>query len=383
MNRTIELNENCISVLGMGNGGHAFAAYGKSRGYKVKIWNRSKKTLKSIKKNKGIITTGVIDDHFHIDKVTNSIKEVLTESKLILIVTTADAHKEIAEKIAPYLEEDQYLVLNPGRTGGALEVTNILKQKGGINQPKVAEAQSLLFVSRLIGEAKVLITKKKKKLPVASFPFSEMDGFMDLLKPLNSSFTEADTVLQTSFDNIGAIFHPAPLLLNVARCEDPKINYRHYIDGISPSVAKFLERLGQERIQIAKEYGIEATPIDKWLKNPYGSKGKTLYEKLHNTDQYADVLAPKTLSCRYIFEDVPTGLVPLVAFGEFAGVKTPYLKTIINLANCMLDKDYYRTGRSLESMGLSQIPSHILKEYVTFGEEAFFEGTDFEVVIED
>lgn len=49
---------------------------------------------------------------------------------MILIVVPAFAHKELAEKMVPFLEDGQIIVLNPGRTGGALEFYNVLKSKG-------------------------------------------------------------------------------------------------------------------------------------------------------------------------------------------------------------------------------------------------------------
>ncbi|MHA2332453.1 MAG: NAD/NADP octopine/nopaline dehydrogenase family protein [Candidatus Hodarchaeales archaeon] len=362
------LDETSITVLGAGNGGHAFASLAASKGFQVKLWNRSRNKLKEIKKNKGITSTGLLEGHFPVD-VTGSIKEAIKESQLIMIVTTANAHREIAQNIAPYLHEEQIIVLNPGRTGGALEFSHVLKNQGECPNPKIAEAQSLLFVSRSQKPGHVTISGLKRELPVASFPIWHVIDILPLLKQLNEAFCAVETVFDTSFDNIGAMFHPAPLLLNSARCESDEIFYKHYIEGISPTVAKFLEKMDQERTRVADAYGISTTPAVEWLRKVYGSKGKDLYQTLQNTKQYADVLAPSTLNCRYIYEDVPTGLVPLSSLGRMVGIDTPHVDTIINLANCMLETNFIEIGRTIESMGLIGIPIHLLKEYVTFGEE--------------
>ncbi|MHA2363071.1 MAG: NAD/NADP octopine/nopaline dehydrogenase family protein [Candidatus Hodarchaeales archaeon] len=369
------IDETCISILGAGNGGLAFAAYAKEKGFQVKIWNRSKNRIKSIKKNKGITSHGLLEGHYVIDTTTNSLKEAIKESKLIMVVTTANAHRSLAEKIAPLLDSDQIVILNPGRTGGALEVSNSIKNNDGPYKPKVVEAQSLLFVSRSPKPGFVNITGLKKKLPVASFPAYDIDECLPLLNQINSSFCEAETVLHTSFSNIGAIFHPAPLLLNVARCENPKISYRHYIDGVTPSVANFLEKMDQERINVANAYGVTAISLEKWLHTVYGSKGKNLLERIHYTKQYRDVLAPITLKCRYIFEEIPTGLVPISFLGKAVDTPTPHIDVIIKLANYMLNTNYIECGRTLESMGISEIPPHMLKDYVTY-EETILYGID-------
>ena len=377
------IDETSISILGAGSGGHAFAVYAKDRGFHVKIWNRSKHKIKAIKKNEGITSQGLLDGHFPVDMATTSIKDVLKDSKLIMVVTSADAHKEIAMKISRYLTNDQIIVLNPGRTCGALEVNYTIKDNCVPCEPLVAEAQSLLFVARSPRPAFVIITGVKNKLPVAAFPSYNLEECLPLLKHISSSFCEAETVLHTSFDNIGAIFHPAPLLLNAARCESEGVTYRHYIDGITPTIAGFLEKMDQERVKVASAYGIKAISLDNWLKDVYGSKGKTLYEKIQRTEQYAKVEAPSTLNCRYIFEDVPTGLVPISSLGTAIGVSTPHIDVIINLANFMMNTNYFETGRTIESMGLTNVPTHLLKDFAMFGEEALFEISEEGAVLED
>lgn len=377
------VDETSISILGAGNGGHAFAAFAKDKGFHVKIWNRSKQKIKAIKKNKGITSQGLLEGHFSVDLATTSIKDVLKDSKLIMVVTSADAHKELAMKISRYLNKDQIIVLNPGRTGGALEVSHTIKDYCGPCKPQVVEAQSLLFVARSPQPGFVTIAGVKNRLPVAAFPSTNLEECLPLLKTISGSFYEAETVLHTSFDNIGAIFHPAPLLLNAARCESEGVTYRHYIDGITPTIADFLEKMDQERVKVAAAYGVTAISLDKWLKTVYGSKGKTLYEKIQKTEQYFRVEAPSTLNCRYIFEDVPTGLVPISSFGLAGGVLTPHIDVIINLANCMMNTNFSKTGRTIKSMGLTSIPTQLLKDYVTFGEDALIGISEEGVVLEE
>ncbi|MFX1286266.1 MAG: NAD/NADP octopine/nopaline dehydrogenase family protein [Promethearchaeota archaeon] len=381
--RNKRIQDSSISILGLGNGGHAFAAYAKSKGYKVKIWNRSTSVLEAIKENKGITSSGLLEGHFDIDVVSHSIYEVIRESKIIIVVTTANAHKEIATRIAPYLDDNQIVVLNPGRTGGAIEVRNAIRNNNGPFKPQIVEAQSLLFVSRCSKPSQVTISGIKRRVPVSAFPSCDNNQVIPFLKDLNSAFWETESVLNTSFDNIGAIFHPTPLLLNVARCEDPKVNYRHYIDGVSPSVASFLEKMDNERVAIADAYGVQAIALKKWLNTVYGSNGSTLYETIHNTKEYQNVMAPSTLNVRYIFEDIPTGLIPLSSFGDEAEVPTPFIDAIINLANCMFNKDYRALGRTVESLELNKIPSYLLKEYMTLGDEFYIEIMKRESVLEE
>ena len=100
-------------IVGAGNGGRAFAAYLSSKGYSVNLYNRSFTRISYIKKKGGIKAKGELKGFFPIDFVTQNLEFSLNECDVILIVTPASAHKEIADKIAPFLSSDQIIILNP------------------------------------------------------------------------------------------------------------------------------------------------------------------------------------------------------------------------------------------------------------------------------
>ncbi|MDZ7837274.1 MAG: hypothetical protein U5N58_04580 [Actinomycetota bacterium] len=52
---------------------------------------------------------------------SNRIDKVIKGADVIMVVVPANAHASIAQRCAPYLEDGQIVVLNPGRTCGALE----------------------------------------------------------------------------------------------------------------------------------------------------------------------------------------------------------------------------------------------------------------------
>ena len=45
-------------------------------------------------------------------------------------------------------------------------------------------------------------------------------------------------------------------------------------------------------------------------------------------------------------------LVPISSFGKEFGVETPTIDAIIHVANVMLGKDFWKTGRTIETLGL-------------------------------
>ncbi|MGI6660486.1 MAG: NAD/NADP octopine/nopaline dehydrogenase family protein, partial [Bacillota bacterium] len=115
---------------------------------------------------------------------------------------------------------------------------------------------------------------------------------------------------------------PLPVLLNAGRIES-KVAYEHYRDGVTPSVARVLEALDRERLAIARAFGVRTRSTLQWMYHTYGIKAKTLYEAVQKNPGYVGITAPGSLDHRYIFEDVPFGLVPLASFAKIAGVRVP------------------------------------------------------------
>ena len=66
-------------------------------------------------------------------------------------------------------------------------------------------------------------------------------------------------------------------------------------------------------------------------------------------------------------EDVPTGLVPISYLGRLAGVETPAIDAMINMACQLYDYDFWSSGRNLGSLGLEGLNPSEVREYVRTG----------------
>jgi opine dehydrogenase len=176
-----------------------------------------------------------------------------------------------------------------------------------------------------------------------------LSKYFDILIP-------AESVLFTGLSNLGVIFHPVPIILNVARIEC-KETFSHYQEGITPTVASLLEKIDSERVEIASRLNIEVDSAVNWLNRIYKSEGETLYHALQNNPAYTEVLAPSTIHNRYIYEDIETGLVPLSAIAHKIGVKSYTIDAIINLANLLYDFDFVKHGRNESRIDLESIIS--------------------------
>jgi opine dehydrogenase len=294
---------------------------------------------------------------------------------LIFLVVPASAHRDIAHQCAPYLTPEQVVVLIPGRTCGALEFSAIVESLTGW-RPIIAEAQTFPLVSRVIESGNAHVSAIKSELPVAAFPAKETKMVCELISSVLPGIREAEDVLETGLTNIGSVFHPAPLILNIGRAETTNGQYNHYLEGVSPSIARFIEHIDAERIAVGHALGKDLLSAVEWLHKVYDSKGNTLYESLHMTSCYQGLGAPNSLNHRYILEDVPTGLVPIAAIGELVGVPTPTIQATIAMASQLCGRDFWREGRNAENLGITDLSPTELLMYVWEGSLAALDVAD-------
>ncbi|MCK9217642.1 MAG: NAD/NADP octopine/nopaline dehydrogenase family protein [Firmicutes bacterium] len=363
-----------FAVIGGGNGGKGIAAYLANMGHKVNLYNRTFDKIRKIKELGFIEIEGTISGRGYMDRVTDKIEEAINDVDIIMIATTANAHKYIAREIAPYVTDKQYIVLNPGRTGGALEMLKIIKSINSFRCPCIVEAQTLLFACRAIGEDKINILKKKNHVKVAAMPAIRTKEFINKIHHIIPEFVDGGSVLDTSFNNIGAILHPIPTILNCGRIEDTKGDFLHYIEGITPSVGKIIGEADNERIRIAEMLGVRPMPLIEWLGYTYDAYGTTVCDALHMVTAYMGIKAPGTLDTRYISEDVPQSLVPIADMGQYLGVETPVINSIIHLSSIIHSVDYARTGRKISDMGLDGLTLDGIRSFVSYGEIFESEG---------
>lgn len=355
-------------VLGAGHGGQALASHLSLLGFDVSLYNRTFARIKPISALGGINVEGEVKGFAKLSLITSDIKEAIEGREILMVVVPAYAHRPLVEAMAPYLKDGQKIVLNPGRTGGALEVRSILKEKGVKKDILIAEAQTFIYASRSENPGQVRIFRIKNAIPVAALPAYRTTEIVGRLKLALPQFIPGDNVLNTSLDNIGAIFHPALTILNAGRIESTRGNFQYYIEGITPSIALILEEMDKERVAVASALGIRSLTAREWLYIAYDAVGKTLYEAMQNNDGYKGIMAPPTLDTRYIEEDVPMSLVPIASLGDMLGVPTPTIKAIIHLANIVHKCNYWEKGRTVDKLGLAGLSVKEIIRLVMEGE---------------
>jgi opine dehydrogenase len=307
--------------------------------------------------------SGAVEGDAVIPLITGEIGKAVAGAEVIMVVIPTVYQRSIATSMAPFLVDGQIIVLNPGATGGALEVRTAIRDAGCKAKLIIAETDTLLYACRSPKAGEAYIGGIKEKVELASLPATDAPKVVTILNQAFPQFKAAESILITSLNNANAMVHPAPTLLNAGRIES-KSPFDYYSDGVTPSLARVVEKLDAERMAIAKALGVKVPTIFDFYTSSYGVTGKNLYEQIQKVKAYEGIKGPTTLNTRYLFEDIPTGLVPLSLLGRAIGVSTPTMNAVIELGNILLGKNYWEEGRSLERLGLANKTPAEIRELV-------------------
>jgi len=342
-----------IAVIGAGNGGQAIAGDLAIKGHDVSLYDSNLELLEILKQKGGIELEGQILGFAKVT-IAFTIKEAISNSEIIMIVTTANAHGILGEQMAPFLKESQVVILNPGRTCGALEFRAGLNRANCSKRIYLAEAQTLVFACRLRKNGHVNIIGIKDKILLSGLPSTDTNYILNKLSLLYNCFISAQNVLVTSLENIGAIFHPIVVLFNAAAIE--RDNSFYFYRDMTMEVSRFIEKIDEERLKVGKAYGIDLLSAKDWVSFAYRNiKGDSLCDRMRNNPAYHDILAPTSINCRMLTEDVPTGLLPISELGKIVDVRCDLMNSIIKISQTLLNCDFYATGRTLENLGINDM----------------------------
>jgi opine dehydrogenase len=367
------LDNNKISIIGTGNAGPAFAFDAKLKGRTVALYDIADTQLKPIIDNNNRIK--MVDNkdeskgEVTVDVVTRDLIEATKSAKLLICVTPAHTHKDVAKSLAPVLVDGQIVLLSPGAIGGVIEFRKVLKENGCTANVLLVESESIPYACRR-SEYIVRLGGMKKELPCAGLSTKEIDlptermgEFFSLVQDVYPAFKPCEKgVWATSLNNMNMLFHPLPTLLNLARMETSKEPFLHYQEACSASICPLLEMMDKERLSLASAMGITGLPTAaEWLQRNYGASGSNLYEAFQSTEAYNTIKnqplknANDKLRLRYVVEDVPCALVPVSCLAKKFGVETPLIDLTIQLANLIYKTNFIDSGRNLKQLGLEDL----------------------------
>ena len=348
-----------IALLGAGNAGSAVAADLTLKGHEVTLIKTSHAlhddNFDYLLSHDGEMTLNEFGEikTAHIHEVTRDIRE-LQGKEIVIVYIQTSYHEQLLQRIIPYLEDDQILLINPGY----LSTAYVLKycKKNII----IAEAESSFIDGRIMKPGYFRVGFRNVRNPIGIYPKARKQEAIEKLDQLNERFVYLNSVVEAALHNPNMIVHTVGSVLSIPRIEKAKDDFCLYHEVYTrenPITWKIVEALDSEKMAVMERLGFERLSYVEACKYR-----NSLDESIDAREVFLDYAemdtrakGPTSVNSRYITEDVPQGLVLLEALGFTLSIPTPICTALIEIASAALERDLRKEGRSLEKLGVDNI----------------------------
>ena len=300
-----------------------------------------KKNYEALKKSRTLEVKGLISNKIPLRDASYSISSIYGCS-VVVIAVMPSLYEEVFPKVADYLTPGTLVCFFPG-SFGALLFSGYLKSRGfDPSTLTIAESVSYPCVCKEEAPGEIVIQSIKSELDISVSPKEKEAEVLEYINGVFGIYNLSASFMATSMDNINMTLHPFPVLLNIGAVENKDIFFRHYIEGVSPTIGRLMDQVDEERLRIGEAYGVKLKSALDQLKVYYGEyDAHNLYEYVSREDGPYKGVGKFGLSSRYIEEDIPYLLVPAIYYAERNGVDIPVMKFCVELARMITGKNYY------------------------------------------
>lgn len=366
------MSKRTLAVLGGGHGARTVAADMTLAGHEVRLFEFEKfhENVAEIFEKRTIAISGKARNGIaKLALATHDIAEAIDGAELIVIIVPALYHRVYADLLTSCLKGGENIVLIPG-TFGSLEFLTNVRARGCKADITVTELDTLPYATRVVGPAAVKVFHALPVFGAGVLPSVRSDEVLPMLQDLYPGVGKFRDVLEAGLSNCNPVIHPLGVLMNAGRIEYSRGEFYYYEEGITPSTARAMEALDEERLAIGRKLGLNMLGQAEALHAvDYGPKGD-LWETLKGSKGLTPIKGPTSLSNRYVTEDIPIGLVCWSQLGEMIGVPTPLMRATIEIGIAVSGENYWETGRTIDRCGIAGMTADQLREHVRTGERS-------------
>lgn len=326
------------------------------------------------------------------DKVTTDVAEAVKGAGIVIVTTPSIGHRPFFEQLVPALEDGMVIHIFPDNYGSLL-LRKMMREAGCTKKVIIGGWSSAPYGSRVEIKGGVVLPKVRAyyraiTLRGAALPTTDQEDFLESTKyiPSMDAITKGDgvvggvTVMDTGFSNVNPVLHCPGTILGVGVMEnwgviygENKYDFSIYSHAYCPSISQVQYTLYQEQCNLAAAMGVG---IQEFAKKQFFSRENILgpeymgpdYEIPFDQQDYIQFgTGPHSINNRYITEDIPVGCHVYHELGKKFGVKTPVVDSMINLANAMLETDFYESGYSLDYLGIGHMNKDEMLQYLHEG----------------
>jgi opine dehydrogenase len=341
-----------VSILGAGAIAYGAAAYLAQAGHDPMLWSPSGKRTAALAAGQPMIATNAIDGTFT-PRIAASCADAIANADAVMVALPGYGHKSVLEAAAAHLRSGQAVIISSHTSFGALYLSKLLAARG-VRAPIIAWGTTLT-TGRQPSLTEVSVATVRQKIDLATVPDSVIEEGHALCTALfGDRFVKRDGLLAIALSNLNPQNHLGIALLNLTRMERGE----EWSQGqnITPTVGRLIEALDEERLAIAKIFGLSVRTVKEHFSLSFHvpmASVSEMNQEMHR--QGRGGLGPATVNSRYVLEDVPFGLLPTILLGRLARSPATLHEAGVALFSAAYGRDFTQDNDLLPELGLQRL----------------------------
>lgn len=337
-----------IGVVGAGAIALAMAAWLARQGHALRIW-----APRAAPEQGGgpamLSSSGLFDLQTEV-LCEPEARGLVEDSDVVLIAVPVNAHRSVMDALLPHLRDGAVVLVSSMASLSALYLFEAARARG--RDISVGSFASTVLTARRDRPMQVRIMARRSELGMSCLPHGRQPEVMELCRALFGDVFRADSdALATTLSNINPVAHVPLAIFNWTRIERAEAwPQYHYM---TPRVAAVIMRLEVERQALAQACGVQVRGIEEHFARSFGTRAcglAAIAEELHA--QRGGPPGPVDVATRYLAEDVPFGLVFLVALGRLFSLPMPACADMSATASLIVGQDMAAQNDLVTPLGL-------------------------------
>lgn len=341
-----------VSILGAGAIAFGLAAYLSANGHDPMLWSPSGKRTQALGRGEPLAANGAVEFSGPV-RVASDCGQAVQEADAIVIAMPTNGHRAAIDAAVPHLRAGQPVIISSHSSFGALYLSKRLAERG-IALP-ISVWGTTVLTGRQKGDCQVQVNTVRQKVDVATLPLSAIEEGHALCTHLfGDRFVKRDGLLAIALSNLNPQNHLGIALLNLTRMEKGETWGQG--EHVTPAVGRMIEALDAERLAIAESFGLSVRTVREHFSLSFHVPMGTVSEM--NQQMHAEGrggFGPATTNSRYIYEDVPFGLLPTAMLGRLSGKPAVLHEAGIAIFSAAMGHDLASDNDLLPELGLDRL----------------------------
>lgn len=337
-----------IGIAGAGSIAFGTAALTASYGHSSILWSPSGNRLQALAQGAELAVTGAIETALAVS-VARDAAALCAASDVIILCLPAYGHRMVLDALAPHIEARHSVIISAHLSFAALYLSKLLAARNC--RVPIAAWSTTAVTAKALSPTSVRVGNVRSGVDMAVVPAAATQQMVDLCTAaFGDRFLPKDDILTIALSNLNPQNHMGIALCNLTRIERQESWGQNA--NITGTVGRLMEALDAERLLIAQAFGKHVRTLFEHYALSFAIEGGTVSEMSQTLAATGkDALGPTDIDTRYVHEDVPYGLVPLVRLAALVDLPMPLHESGIAILGACYGVDFSAGNDLLPALG--------------------------------